>query len=70
MNEEKKNIIPMRKTPEGQSKWLRTKAAMEYFHVSRNTLHKIARECDAIGRFGDKIVVYDVQKIERYIKVR
>lgn len=70
MSAENKNIIPMRKTPEGQSKWMRAKAAMEYFHVSRNTLDKIARECDAVGRFGDKIVIYDVQRIERYISVR
>lgn len=64
------NIVPMRKNAESQEKWMRAKAAMEYFHVCRNTLDKIAHECDAVGRIGDKIKIYDVQKIERYIKVR
>lgn len=62
-------IIPMRKKQEDGQKWMRAKAAMEYFQVSRNTLDKIARECDAVGRFGEKIVIYDVQKIEKYIRV-
>lgn len=51
-------------------KWMRAKAAMEYFKVGRNTLDKIARECSATSKFGDKIVLYDVQKIERYINIR
>ncbi len=49
---------------------MRANAAMEYFHVCWNTLDKIAHECDAVGRIGDKIKIYDVQKIERYIRVR
>lgn len=63
-------IVPMRKTPESAEKWMRANAAMEYFHVCWNTLDKIAHECDAVGRIGDKIKIYDVQKIERYIRVR
>lgn len=62
------NIIPIKKKQGNDQKWMRAKAAMEYFHVSRNVLDKVARECDAIGRFGEKIVIYDVQKIEKYIK--
>ncbi len=63
------NIIPMRKHASNEKKWMRAKEAMEYFHVSRNTLDKIARECSAVGRFGEKIVIYDVRKIEKYIQV-
>lgn len=69
MNMENENIIPMRKKTENETKWLRAKAAMAYFNVSRNTLDKVARECDAIGRFGEKVVIYDVKKIEKYIKI-
>lgn len=67
---EDRKIIPMRKAQEQQSRWMRANDAMEYFHVCRNTLNKIARECDAVGKIGDKILIYDVQRIERYIKVR
>lgn len=69
MNKAKENVIPIREKQENKTKWLRAKAAMEYFQVSRNTLDKIARECDAVGRFGEKIVIYDVQKIEKYIQM-
>lgn len=60
-------IVPMDKKQDSPTQWLRAKAAMEYFQVSRNTLDKIARECDAVGKFGEKIVIYNVPKIERYI---
>ena len=69
MNTVNENVIPMRKKQGSDQKWMRAKAAMEYFQVGRTVLDKIARECDAISRFGDKIVLYDVQKIEKYIKV-
>lgn len=61
------NIVPMGKKQENATQWMRAKAAMEYFHVSRNTLDRIAHECDAVGRFGEKIVIYNIPKIERYI---
>lgn len=60
-------IIPIEKKAENKPQWLRAKAAMEYFQVGRNTLDRIARECDAVGKFGGKIVVYNVPKIEKYI---
>ena len=68
--ENNNNIVPMRKAPEAKSRWMRAKAATEYFHICRNTLDKIAHECDAVGRIGDKIKIYDIQKIERYIRIR
>lgn len=69
MNTGNENVVPMRKKQDNDPKWLRAKEAMAYFQVGRNTLDRIARECGAVGRFGEKIVIYDVHKIEKYIRV-
>ncbi|MBO5144881.1 MAG: hypothetical protein J6C19_05030 [Lachnospiraceae bacterium] len=65
------NIKPFEKKQEQKQeikpRWLRVAAAMEYFGIGRNTLDRIAVECDAKRKVGGKIVLYDIQKLDRYI---
>lgn len=56
-----------KKATEQEQKWLRAKQATDYFKVSRNTLNKIAIECDARKKMGAKVVIYDVERINRYL---
>lgn len=50
-----------------RSKWARAKYAQEYFGICRNTLDKLAIECDARKKIGNRLNVYNLEQIERYI---
>ena len=53
-----------------KSKWVRAKVAQEYFSICRNTLDKIATQCDAKKKIGDRLNVYNLEQIERYISTQ
>jgi hypothetical protein len=48
-------------------RWLRPKAAKGYYHMGQKAIDKIAVNCDAKKKVGDKIVLYDIQRIDRYL---
>jgi hypothetical protein len=49
-------------------KWLRPEPATKYFNIGRNTLDRLAIQCDAKKKVGNRITLYDVERIERYIR--
>jgi hypothetical protein len=49
-------------------KWLRPDLATRYFSMGRSALDKLAIECDAKKKVGNRITLYDVEKLDRYIK--
>lgn len=50
------------------SPWRRAAATMAYFHICRNQLDKLAEAAGAKYRLAPKCVVYDVPKIEEYMR--
>jgi hypothetical protein len=55
-------------TGEEEYKWLRPVPATKYFNIGRNTLDKLAIDADAKKKVGNRITLYDVEKIERYLR--
>jgi hypothetical protein len=49
-------------------KWLRPELATKYFNIGRTALDKLAIECDAKKKVGNRITLYDVEKLNRYIE--
>lgn len=50
------------------SPWRRAAEAMAYFQIGRNQLDKLAETAGAKYRLAPKCVVYDVPKIEKYLR--
>jgi hypothetical protein len=50
-----------------EPRWLRIKAAEKYYSMGYKKIEKIANECDAKKKVDGKIVLYDIQKIDRYL---
>lgn len=48
-------------------KWIRYKEALEIYPVSRKTLEKWARDCGAIHRIEDSILL-DAELLEKYVE--
>ena len=48
-------------------KWIRYKQALSIYPVSRKTLEKWARECGAIHRIDDSILL-DAELLEKYVE--
>jgi hypothetical protein len=48
-------------------KWLRPKQAQEYYSMGYKLLDRIARACDAKKKVDGKVILYDIQKIDRYL---
>jgi hypothetical protein len=49
-------------------KWLRAEPATKYFNMGRNVLDKVAINADAKKKVAPRVVLYDVERIERYLK--
>jgi hypothetical protein len=49
-------------------KWLRPKAASVYFNIGRGQLDKLATACNAKKKIGARTVLYEVEKIDTYLK--
>jgi hypothetical protein len=48
--------------------WLRPIPATKYFNMGKQTIDRIAIQCDAKKKVCNKIVLYDVEKIEEYLR--
>jgi hypothetical protein len=49
-------------------KWLRPKEASIYFCIGRGQLDKLAIACDAKKNVSTRTVLYDVEKLDAYLK--
>lgn len=50
------------------SPWRRAAEAMAYFQIGRNQLDKLAEMAGAKYRLAPKCVVYDIPRIEKYLR--